>query len=281
MLKKIFLLIASTLLLTACSKNQQQEFHGYIEGRFNYLSSNYAGTLIKLLAQRGEAVKIGQALAILDQEPQKAALEGANENLQQAEAQAAQIKANLTLAELTLERNQTLFQKRVIQQEAVDIAKTNRDALQAQLRAANANLSSIKASLSQAKWSYSQKIITAPIDGEIFDTYYEIGEVVPPNHPVLGLLAPQNIYLVFFIPESFLSQINIGKTLKFKGDSFKQFFPATIRFISPNTEYTPPVIYSRENRQKLVYRVEASITPEIAKTLHPGQPIDIFVTFRS
>lgn len=279
MVKKFLILLSCLLLLSGCSSSRQEKLQGYIEGRFNYLASNYAGIVIKLLVQRGSTVKAGQPLAVLDTEPQKAALNAANENLRQAKAQYAQIKANLTLAELTLARYIELRKKQAIPQQSVDTAKANYDATKAQLNAANANLLAMQANVSQAQWSYSQKMIIAPLNGKIFDNYYEIGDLVPTNHPVFGLLAPENIYLVFFIPEPLLSKIKIGDKIQFACDGCKQVFSATIRFISPNTEYTPPIIYSHASRQKLVYRVEAAMVPEIAKELHPGQPVDITLFF--
>lgn len=279
MLKKLILIIC-ILTLTGCSSSRHEKLQGYIEGRFNYLASNYAGIIVKLLVKRGATVNAGQPLAILDTEPQKAALNAANENLRQAQAQYAQIKANLTLAELTFSRYLELRKKQAIPQQSVDTAKANRDATQAQLNAANANLLAMQANVSQAKWSYGQKIITAPLNGKIFDNYYELGDLVPANSPVFGLLAPENVYLVFFIPEPLLSQIKVDDKVQFSCDGCKNFFSATIRFISPNTEYTPPVIYSHDSRQKLVYRVEASVLPKIASQLHPGQPVDVDVSFK-
>jgi len=280
MVKKLILIICA-LMLASCSSSRHEKLQGYIEGRFNYLASNYAGIVIKLLEKRGNTVKAGQPLAVLDTEPQKAALDAANENLRQAQAQYTQIKANLTLAEVTLSRYIELGKRHAIPQQSIDTAKANRDATLAQLNAANANLLAMRANVSQAKWSYGQKLIIAPLNGKIFDNYYEVGDLVPANYPVFGLLAPENVYLAFFIPEPLLAQISVGEKVQFSCDHCKTNWSATIRFISPNTEYTPPVIYSHDSRQKLVYRVEAAIAPELTSKLHPGQPVDIDITLNN
>lgn len=279
-IKISLLAVFSLCLLTGCSKEHHETLQGYIEGRFNYLASNYSGTLVQLLVSRGATVKAGQTLAILDPQPQKAALDQANENLLRAEAEYEQTKTNLALTQLTLARNQALKKKDVIAQETLDTARTNQDATQAQLRAALANLAAMKAASAQAKWSYAQKVVVAPLDGEIFDNYYEVGDLVPANYPILGLLSPHNVSLIFFIPEEWLSRIRVGDTMQFFCDKVKNCLPAKIQFISPNAEYTPPVIYSQKSRKKLVYRVEAKVCPEVTKFLHPGQPVDVELTVR-
>jgi HlyD family secretion protein len=90
-------------------------------------------------------------------------------------------------------------------------------------------------------------------------------------------LAPEDVKLIFFLPEEILSKIKIGQVIKFGCDSCKTNYPATISFISSKSEYTPPVIYSRRSRDKLVYRIEAQITANIASMIHAGQPIDVFL----
>jgi HlyD family secretion protein len=275
--KTLLLIIALLLFVSGCLGFHREKLQGYIEGRFNYLAVNYSGALSKLFVRRGDVVKAGQLLAVLDPEPQKSALDAANDNLKQAQAQIDQYKANLILTELTLTRNQELRKKGAVSQEAVDIAQANRDAAFAQLQAATANFAAARATAAEAKWSYTQKVIVAPLDGKVFDNYYEVGDWVPAEHAIYGLLAPQNVYLVFFLPEVLLSKIKIGDTVEFTCDSCKKTFSAAINFISPNTEYTPPVIYSRDTRQNLVYRVEAALAREDAVLLHPGQPVDIVI----
>jgi HlyD family secretion protein len=267
-------------LLVGCSREHHETLQGYIEGRFNYLASNYSGALVKLFVSRGTQVKAGQTLAILDPEPQKAALDQANENLLQAEAQYEQTKTNLALTAVTLARNQALMKKDVIAQETLDTARTNQDATQAQLRAALANLAAMKAASAQARWAYAQKTIVAPLDGEIFDNYYEVGDLVPANYPILGLLSPNNVSVIFFIPEPWLSRIKIGDPVQFFCDSKNKCLCAKIQFISPNAEYTPPVIYSQRSREKLVYRVEAKVPSDVTQYLHPGQPVGVDLTIR-
>ena len=72
-----------------------------------------------------------------------------------------------------------------------------------------------------------------------------------------------------------MSSISPGKRIFVQADGGEQTYPADITYISPQAEYTPPVIYSRETRSKLVYMVEAELGEEDADDLHPGQPVDV------
>lgn len=244
---KWFLFLA-IILLTACGR--QYEEQGYVEGRFRYIAPNYSGILKELLVQRGAQVQAGQTLFVLDPQPESDALK--------------QAEAKLELAKITLERRQSLIAKHAVQQEALDTALS--DYKQAE------------AALMQAQWSQKQKTMSAPNAAFVFDTYFLPGELVPAGKPVLSLLAPQDIKVVFFVPEPELGSIQIGQKIVVNCDGCKSV-NAKISFISPQAEYTPPVIYSEDRRAKLVYRIEALPAKlEDAVKLHPGQPVKVRVT---
>lgn len=241
---KWFLLLA-IILLTACDR--QCEEQGYVEGRFRYIAPNYSGILKELLVQRGTQVQAGQTLFVLDSQPESDALK--------------QAEAKLELAKITLARRQSLIAKHAVQQEALDTALS--DYRQAE------------AALMQAQWSQKQKTMPAPNAAFVFDTYFLPGESVPAGKPVLSLLAPQDIKVVFFVTEPELGSIQIGQKIVVNCDGCKSV-NAKISFISPQAEYTPPVIYSEDRRAKLVYRIEALPAKlDDAMKLHPGQPVKV------
>jgi HlyD family secretion protein len=60
-------------------------------------------------------------------------------------------------------------------------------------------------------------------------------------------------------------------------DGVNERYVGTVSYISPHAEYTPPVIYSRESRSKLVLMIEAVFDPSHSSELHPGQPVDVFL----
>jgi HlyD family secretion protein len=132
-----------------------------------------------------------------------------------------------------------------------------------------------RAGLAQAEWRVSQRRITAPNNALVSDTYARPGETINAGVPVVSLLPPQNILVRFFIPETELATVHVGDRLAIGCDACAQGITATITFIASQPEYTPPVIYSESNREKLVYLIEAHPTPEQATQLRPGQPVDV------
>ena len=115
----------------------------------------------------------------------------------------------------------------------------------------------------------------APVAGLVQDTHYVLGEWVTANAPVVSLLPPQNIKVRFFVRETELGAVKVGQKLAVTCDGCAAPLAAEVSFISPQAEFTPPVIYSRQERAKLVYLVEARPAPEDATKLHPGQPVEV------
>ena len=132
-----------------------------------------------------------------------------------------------------------------------------------------------KKRLDQTDWSFDQKKQAAPESGLVYDTLFRQGEWVAAGKPVVVLLPPQNIKVRVFIPETRVGAIHYGETAQVKVDGVKEPFVGRVSYISPKAEYTPPVIYSRETRAKLVFMVELIFETRAAADLHPGQPVDV------
>jgi HlyD family secretion protein len=142
-----------------------------------------------------------------------------------------------------------------------------------QRQALSAEAAALGEALRQAEWNLAQKSPMAPTSGLVFDTLFEVGELVPASTPVVVLLPASGRKARFYVPELQLASLHPGDkvTLRFDGGEL----PATISFISPQAEYTPPVIYSRDSRSKLVYLVEARPDSAAAARLKPGQPLEV------
>jgi HlyD family secretion protein len=125
------------------------------------------------------------------------------------------------------------------------------------------------------QWRLDQRHVTAPVGGIVADVLARPGETIPAGGPVVSLLPPENIFVRFFVPEPRLAEVHIGDRVKLVCDSCPADLAATISFISPQAEYTPPVIYSESIRAKLVYMVEARPSPEQAVLINPGQPVAV------
>jgi len=243
--------VIGLLFLAACTHRPQDRFQGYVEGEFVYVASPLAGQLETLSVQRGQEVTKDQPLFQLDETAEKAARD--------------QIKAALVLSEAELARQEKLFRTGVAAPQDLDRARSARD--------------QDKKRLDQTDWSFDQKKQDAPQSGLVYDTLFRQGEWVAAGKPVVVLLPPQNIKVRAFVPETLVGAIHYGETAQVKVDGIKEPFAGKVSYISPKAEYTPPVIYSRETRSKLVFMVELVFDTEAAANLHPGEPVD--VEFRS
>ena len=131
------------------------------------------------------------------------------------------------------------------------------------------------AALAKSNWSFEQKEQFAPTNAFVQDTLYRVGEWVAAGSPVVQLLPPGNLKVRFFVPETVLPKIQSGQTVRVTFDGGQRNYAATVNYISTQAEFTPPVIYSQENRAKLVYMIEAKFPPADAANLRPGQPVDV------
>ena len=256
-------LFLSTVFITGCSDKSSSSFQGYIEGEYVYVASPIGGALTNLAVARGEEVKAGQLLFELERDSEAASLNEAEKNLAQAET-------SLVLSESEYSRRVQLRENHleVISAEELDQARAQRDADQARV-------GSQKAAVAKARWSFDQKQQFAPINAFVHDTLYRAGEWVAAGNPVIELLPPTNIKVRFFVPQAILPQIKPGQTVSVTFDGGRHAFSATVNYISTQAEFTPPVIYSLENRAKLVYMIEAKFSPADAAELRPGQPVDV------
>jgi HlyD family secretion protein len=302
--------------LNSCRKHESDLLQGYAEGEFVYVASPNAGAVQKLSVQRGDRIEAGAPLFELDPEPEKTTRAEAERRLLQARAnledarkgrrptemdsltaQLEQSKAVAGYSERELARQEQLTKTGATSKEDVDRARSLHDQnkqkvaqLEADLKtaklglrsdqidAAEAEVSAREAALTRAEWDLAQKRQNAPKAGLISDTLYREGEWVAAGRPVVVLLPPENIKVRAFIPETRVGGIRVGQAAKVSVDGVNEPLLGKVSFISPKAEYTPPVIYSRESRSKLVFMIELVFDPKVAQTLHPGQPVDVQIT---
>jgi HlyD family secretion protein len=270
-----WLVFMMAFALVSCSGSSSQQAQGYIEGRYTYMTTPVSGVLEQLMVARGTRVKQGQLLFVLEQQPESDAYQAAVDNLNQSIAARDIIIANLAYAKITYQRYKILVPKNAIQQSMLDNAKSTYDATLAQLAQANASIASSTASLAEATWTKNQKSVYAPVDALVFDTYYRLGEYTVASQSVLSLLAPSDIKAIFYVSEAYLGRLHLGDEVSVQCDRCKKAYKGRVSFISPSAEYTPPVIYSTETNEKLIYRIEAEFAAHDAYYLHPGQPVTV------
>lgn len=301
------------LLAGGCREQPAGVYPGYLEGEFVHVAAPLAGRLDRLAVSRGQEVRAGELLFELERAAEAAAVEEAArrvdlararlDNLRKGrrptelaalEAQLARAEANLRLSEIELARRDQLGRDAVIAPADLDQARARREADAAQvealraelatarlgaredeIRAAEAELAAATAGLARARWAVDHKHRAAPVAGRVHDTLYREGEFVPAGQPVVVLLPPENVKVRFFVPETEVATLRVGGTVAVRADGWPAPRTATIRYLATRAEYTPPVIYSRENRAKLVFLVEADFPPAAARDLSPGLPVEV------
>ncbi len=300
-------------LLAACGKTPDNSWQGYVEGEFVLLASPYAGQLQKLHVRRGDQVVAGKPVFALEQENERAAREEASERLSMAQArlenlqearrpaeidaqraELAQARTERDLAASQLAQQERLYKAGFISQARFDEVRSAHEremsrvlAQEAQLKtalqpvgrdaerkAAAGDVAAARAAVEQAAWRLEQKSLVAPASGLVQDTFFVEGEWVPAGRPVASLLPPGNVKARFYVAETALSSFAPGKEVTLRCDGCPDV-TAKVSYISSQAEYTPPVLYGKDTRQKLMFLIEARPDPRDGAGMRPGQPIDV------
>jgi len=285
---------------------------GYVEGDYVLLAPIEVAQVQSIAVKRGDRVEAGKAIAEMETDDAKIAVSQAEAALAQAEAQLANLligkrpeeiavldamvrstKASAEERRRTLARVTDLLKRGTAAQATFDQAQTAVEVAEAEINQAEANLAvgklparpeEIKAAenqvkqagtaLEQAKWRLTKRSLTAPSAGRIDDVVRNPGDVAGPSAPVISMLPDGAVKLSVFVPEPSFSKVEVGKMLKVRCDGCPDGIEARISYVSPDPEFTPPVIYSLETRQKLVYLVEARPVGDTSP-LQPGQIVDV------
>jgi HlyD family secretion protein len=301
----ILLVIALAVVIWSFFGRAEKERYlsGYIEGEELYLAAPVAGTVQAIAAEEGARVRAGTALFSIDPatlsaqgDQARAEIASARTQIASARANAEQAEAEARAAAATAERARADLARleSVRRNDPAAVAGKDIDAARAALREANARVaaaretaaarrSQISASRAQAEQAgggarevairVGQLSPAAPADARVDKIFYQRGEWVNANQPVLSLLPDSAIKLRFYVPEGDIARYRPGATVAFSCDGCPAGLKAKISYVSPRPEFTPPVIFSRETRDRLVFLVEAR--PERPARLAPGLPIDV------
>ncbi len=241
------LAMLATLMLGACTKQNDRALQGWVEGEMIFVSPDEQGRVETLNVREGDRVRKGKLLFTLDDELQK--------------ADVAVKRAALINAQQAYGRAEELLKSASGTRKALDDAD-------AALRQAKANLQASQTRLTRRR-------VLSPVTGTVQEVYFRAGETVQPAKPVVALLPPANLKIRFFAPETKLARIDIGETVDVSCDACAKGLTAKVSFIAHSAEYTPPVIYSREERAKLVYLIEAR--PADPEKFRVGQPVTVML----
>jgi len=239
--------LALAAALAGCNEHRDPGFQGWVEADMIFVSPDESGRVTNLKVREGDEVKKGDQLYSVD------------DDLQQADLN--QYNATLANAQQTYDR-------------AASLSKTG-SGTQATLDTAISALRVAEARVNTSQTRLARRNGFAPVNGTIQQIYFREGEMVPAQRPVLSIMPPGNMKIRFFVPEAELPKLAVGDEVKVTCDSCSPDLTAKIYFIATTAEYTPPVIYSLDERSKLVYLIQAR--PSRPDALRVGQPISVYL----
>jgi HlyD family secretion protein len=243
---RVLAALALAAMLSGCDEHRDPGYQGWVEADMIFVSPDETGRVTKLNVREGDEVKTGMQLYTVDDDLQQADL---NQN-----------NATLANAQQTYDR-------------AASLSKTG-SGTQANLDSAVSALRVAEAHVNTSQTRLARRIGFAPVTGAVQQIYFREGEMVPAQRPVLSIMPPGNMKLRFFVPESDLPKLAIGDEVRVTCDNCAADLTAKVYFIATMAEYTPPVIYSLDERNKLVYLIQAR--PSRPDALRVGQPISVF-----
>lgn len=243
-------LTAAALLLAACAERGDDNFQGWIEADLVFVGPDETGRIETLSVREGDPVAARALLFALDDELQK--------------ADVAVQEVALKNAEQDFKRAQQLLKSNAGTQKAYEDAE-------GAVRTAQARLNSAQTRLARRR-------VVSPVTGSVEQVYYRAGEIVPAGRPVVALLPPDNVKVRFFVGEPLLPRFKLGDAVKVSCDGCPGELTGKVSFIARSAEFTPPVIYSQEERSKLVFLIEAR--PDTPERLRVGQPVSVTLPVR-
>lgn len=285
---------------------------GYIEGETLYLASPVAGTVAQLGVRRGQRVAAGARLFVMEPDQRQAQGAQASAELNAALAQAEDVRKGQRPVELAileaeadaaaaaeretralLRRTEALVRRGIYARVRLDDTRAAHDTavarLQAarrrvdaaelgaredQIRAADARVAEARARLTETGARIADMAPVAPAPARVEEVFYQRGEWAAANQPIVALIPDDRVYVRFFVPEAEVAAYRPGQRVRFRCDGCPDDLSATISYVSPRPEFTPPIIYSRESRDRLVFMVEAR--PAAGGRLVPGLPVDVY-----
>lgn len=294
---------AAVAWLLLGGSDRERYLSGYIEGESLFLAAPVAGTVTTISAVEGARVSPGQHLFTIDpatltaqgQQAQanvaaaRTQISSAEATARQADAETAAAAAEAGRARADLARLLSVRQDdpaavagkdidaaRAALREAsarVAAARRTADARRAQVSAARAQAEEAVGGQREVQIRVNQLAPVAPAAARVEEVYFQPGEWVSANQPVVSLLPDDKVKVRFYVPEEQVARYRPGRNVRFSCDSCPSGLSATIRYVSPRPEFTPPVIFSRDSRDRLVFLVEAY--PARPARLQPGLPVDV------
>ena len=292
-------------------QDQPLSWQGYAEGRLLYMAPRTQGPIARLAVAEGGQVKAEGMLFRLDDSAAQARLAQARANLAAAQARLADLQAGgrkediaaarqavaqaaaaMHLAQANQARSAALVAagqapqarldrdnavlaeaRAVLKAQQARLALVRAAARENTIKAAQSDVLAKQAQLAEAQTFLADLTVRAPENAVVQSVMRRTGEMAGPAQPVVALLPPEQVRIRFFVPEPHLGAVHVGDSVALSCDACNTGEKGRIVFVSDQAEFTPPEIFTRKERAKLVYRVEAR--PARPANFHPGQPVAV------
>lgn len=267
------IVISLALLSAACCERPPQPMQGYGEADYLYLSAQDTGVIDDVFVREGDVVQAEQQVFVLDRRRLALSAQSASASSAAAAAAIRTAVAQAALAQANYDRSLQLFERGFYSQARLDNDRAARDAANATLAQVRREAGAAGAASGLARERVDDLVVRAPAAGTIEQIFLRAGELAATGQPIVALLTPENMKVRFFAPQALLAELTVGARVLVSCDGCAEPLPARVSFIASEPQFTPPVIYSLDQREKLVFLVEARL--ETPGPIRPGMPVDV------
>ena len=254
--------------------------NGRLEAERTDIAAKFPGRITQIRVREGDTVKAGQVLVTMDTAELEAQLLEARavvleseQQLDQALALLTQRKTDVVLAQKEYQRSLALGKKGYTPKEKVDQRRAVLETTKAGERSASAGIKRAKAGVAVAEArvkrleeNLKDYVLVAPRGGRIQYRLAQRGEIVGAGGKVLTLLDLSDVYMTIFLPTKDVGRLEIGAEARIVPDAASQYVvPAHVSFVASDAQFTPKYVETRNEREKLMFRVKVRLTPEILK----------------
>lgn len=309
-------LAATTQLMTGCDRaTESAQLPGYIEADITAVASPVAGIVAQLTTTEGQSVKAGDKLYLLESDREQAQLAEAQARKEQAESQSRNVskgarkaeldslrarlryaKAQLAQAQTQLKKTEALLKRNFVSEAQVETDRTNVQLAQAQVEEARASLKAAKeggredereaaqaqasaaqAGVEQVEWLLQKKQVTAPVHGVVQEVFIRQGEFAQSGATVLSILQKDSLRVRFFVPNDLRPRFMPGSSFQVKVSGCEQPLMARTTRVSARPEYTNPLMFGPELRDRLSFLTEGRIEGASQCSVPPGTPVGVIL----
>ena len=251
--------------------------NGRIEADEIDIDTKFAGRIAEMLADEGDMVKAGQLLARMDTQDLAASLHKSEAQVQQSQHGLDEARANVelqktqvTLAQQQFDRTNALVARGFATNELLDQRRQALNGANAALRAANDRVGEAERALDAAshdvelyKVNIADNSLVAPREGRIQYRIANIGEVLPAGGRVFTMLDIAYVYMDIYLPTADAGKVRIGADARIVLDARPDLaIPAKVAFIATQAQFTPKTVETKDERDKLMFRIRVKIDPE-------------------